>query len=299
MVDYIDGKLNGRLSEEMERHLSMCLECRGEFEAMRQTTEAVRVNLHGRAEGLEPPDDLWEKVLEGIRAERQDLKVEADPAWYVPIVLTPIFVVILMITIFSARYVMMHAGPMDLSRPTRLVVNAVKEGLLSPFKGGDSPAEDVEKVDASGGRKDEPLYMAERAGLSALPASSGSESRFVGVEMRDDIISSLSRRSVGPPLSVVRKEQRSFTMIYEINGRRVKVTKFPSVEGVPIPEGRHQVETIPAGERVATYMQEVSSGKKNLIYSDDKYMYLMEADMSREEMIKTFLLLFASLKGGE
>ncbi len=104
MLDYIDERLNGALSKRVEEHLNNCIACCGELEAVRQTLEEVKANLYIRAQMVEPPDNLWNKVSQEVKETKPKLKVKSKPEWYVPIVLTPVFVMILIIIIFSPRY---------------------------------------------------------------------------------------------------------------------------------------------------------------------------------------------------
>ncbi len=66
LSEYIDSELNGRLSVEIDQHLSSCDGCRQIHEAILGSS----VNILRGSEKAKAPEDLWERVKTGLEEKK-------------------------------------------------------------------------------------------------------------------------------------------------------------------------------------------------------------------------------------
>ncbi|MEE8359708.1 MAG: zf-HC2 domain-containing protein [Candidatus Omnitrophota bacterium] len=66
LSEYIDSELNGRLSVEINQHLSSCDGCRQIHEAILGSS----VNILRRSERTKAPEDLWERIKAGLEEKK-------------------------------------------------------------------------------------------------------------------------------------------------------------------------------------------------------------------------------------
>jgi len=67
-TDYIDLQLSVKLQRQIREHLKGCGQCRQFEQALRQAA----VEPFKMAQEIKPPDFVWERIKEGIRAEEME-----------------------------------------------------------------------------------------------------------------------------------------------------------------------------------------------------------------------------------